>query len=78
MGKSSKGIKTSEFWLSAVATLVGGVLASGLISNALALQMLGGAASLLAALGYSASRAWVKSNEAKASFMVEALKKKAD
>ena len=73
---SSKGVHTSEFWLSASAALVGLVLASGLVSNALALQMLGGAASLLAALGYSASRTLVKTSEAKASALVAAVEKK--
>ena len=60
------GVKSSEFWLSAIAALVGGVLASGVVSNALALQLLGGIGTFLATIGYSTSRAWVKSNEAKA------------
>jgi hypothetical protein len=70
------GVKSSEFWLSAIAAIVGGVLASGAVSNALALQVLGGAATLLAALGYSTSRAWVKSSEAKADALKVAVEKK--
>ena len=68
------GVKTSEFWLSLAAVIVGGVLASGAVTNELALQVLGGAATLLAALGYNTARAWVKSNEAKGSALVEAAK----
>ena len=65
MGSSSRGIKTSEFWLSALAALIGGVLASGAVSNALALQLLGGVGTFLATIGYSTSRAWVKAAESK-------------
>lgn len=74
MSNSSKGVKTSEFWLSLAACVVGGLLASGVVSSALALQVLGGAATLLAALGYTTTRAWVKSNEAKGAALVEAAK----
>ena len=70
------GVKSSEFWLSMAAVIVGGVLASGAVSNELALQVLGGAATLLAALGYSTSRAWVKSAEAKAEAIKAAVEKK--
>ena len=74
MAKAGKN--TTEFWLSMVAVIVGGVLASGAVSNALALQVLGGAATLLAALGYSTTRAWVKSSEAKSEAIKAALEKK--
>jgi len=70
------GVKSSEFWLSLGACLVGALLASGAVSNALALQVLGGAATLLAALGYSTTRAWVKSSEAKAEAIKAAIEKK--
>jgi hypothetical protein len=70
------GVKSSEFWLSAIAALVGGVLASGVVSNALALQLLGGIGTFLATIGYSTSRAWVKSNEAKAEAIKAAVEKK--
>jgi len=73
---SSRGIKTSEFWLSALAALIGGVLASGVVSSALALQLLGGVGTFLATIGYSTSRAWVKSNEAKAEMIKAAIEKK--
>jgi len=87
MDNSSRGIKTSEFWLSALAALIGGVLASGVVSSALALQLLGGigtflatigysTGTFLATIGYSTSRAWVKSSEAKASAIRAAIEKK--
>jgi len=70
------GVKSSEFWLSALAALIGGVLASGVVSNALALQLLGGVGTFLATIGYSTGRAWVKSNEAKAEMIKAAIEKK--
>ena len=76
MDNSSRGIKTSEFWLSALAALIGGVLASGVVSSGLALQLLGGIGTFLATIGYSTSRAWVKSSEAKASAIRAAVEKK--
>ena len=70
------GVKSSEFWLSAIAALVGGVLASGAVSNSLALQLLGGASTLLAALGYSTGRAWIKAAESKSEAIKAAVEKK--
>jgi len=61
-----KGIATSEFWLSLIATLLGFLLASGLLDDvgedSWISKLIGGAVAVLASLGYSASRAKVKSN----------------
>jgi len=56
------GIRTTEFWLSSVALLLGLVLASGAIpEGGLAAQIIGGVLSVLSSLGYTASRTKVKS-----------------
>lgn len=60
------GYRTTEFWLSLIAMLVGVALASGLVSNEFALQALGFVQSTLAAIGYAGCRGWVKSSTAKA------------
>lgn len=76
--KTKPGWKTTEFWLSMVAFIVGALLASGAISNDVMLQVLGGAAVVLNALGYSVSRSLVKSGEAKANAqasLVDLMKK---
>lgn len=55
------GYKSTEFWLSAVATLLGIVLASGAIPEGGTIaQIVGGILSVLASLGYTASRTQVK------------------
>jgi hypothetical protein len=55
------GWKTSEFWLSLAAVLVGFMLEAGLFGEeSLAFKGLGMAASVLAALGYTAGRSLVK------------------
>ncbi len=62
----SKGYKTTEFWISLLAMVVGALLASGafddssLVSKALALV-----SSALVAAGYSVSRAMTKGSAAK-------------
>ena len=59
--KKRPGFKTSEFWLSSTATILGIALASGLIADGgTAAQIVGGALSILASLGYTASRTQVK------------------
>ena len=58
------GYKTTEFWLSTAATVVGLVLASGALpeqADNLWVRLIGGIVAVLAALGYTASRAKVKS-----------------
>ena len=55
------GFKTTEFWLTSLAAIVGMVIASGAVPEAgLAGQIIGGAAAVLGQLGYSVSRAIVK------------------
>lgn len=55
------GYKSTEFWLSLVATLIGGLLASGVIpTDGVWGTITGLVTGLLASLGYSVSRAWVK------------------
>jgi len=62
----TKGYKTSEFWLSYFAVLVGAVMSSGAIESNVILQGLGLVASTLAALGYSGARAITKAGDSKA------------
>lgn len=65
------GWQTSEFWLALAAMVVGSLLAAGVFPAAGAVaQVLGFVASVLATLGYTYSRAVVKSTDAK----VEATK----
>ena len=55
------GYKTTEFWLSAVAVLLGLAMASGLIPSDSAWdQAVGLVVSALAAMGYTGARAGVK------------------
>ena len=60
------GYKTTEFWLSLLATLLGFLLASGAMDGVAEeswiARLVGGAVAVLASLGYSASRAKVKSS----------------
>lgn len=58
------GYKTTEFWLSAVATIVGLVLASGIVpSNGPWVQVTGLITGVLGALGYTVSRGSVKASQ---------------
>lgn len=73
------GYKSTEFWLSLAATIVGFVLASGFLNpadpeEARILQVLGFVAAILAQLGYTASRAYVKGGETKAKALAEIAK----
>lgn len=68
-----KGIKTTEFWLSVIAMLVGALLASGLIGEgSIWGQVLGVVSSALAAMGYSVARGLYKRGEAATARAVEA------
>ena len=60
------GYRTSEFYLTLVACVVGALLGSGWIVNDTALQGLGIMSSALAALGYTGGRAFTKSANSKA------------
>jgi hypothetical protein len=56
-----KGIKTTEFWFSAVAAIVGLLYASGLIApDSGGDKMLGLVGSILASMGYTISRGMAK------------------
>ena len=71
---SKPGFKTSEWWLSLAALITGALLSSGLVSNSLALQCIGGVATLLTALGYQVSRSFVKTSESRSAALMEASK----
>ena len=71
---SKPGFKTSEWWLSLAALITGALLSSGLVSNSLALQCIGGVATLLTALGYQVSRSFVKTSEKRSEALMEASK----
>ena len=59
------GWKTTEFWMSTAALVLGLVLASGALpEGGLAAQIVGGVLSVLSQLGYTAARAQVKAAEA--------------
>jgi len=63
--ETKPGYKTTEFWLSTVATVIGFLLASGLLegqeADSWVMKVVGGVVAVLTALGYNASRAKVKS-----------------
>tara|TARA_R100000808_G_scaffold25091_1_gene61744 strand:- start:9168 stop:9401 length:234 start_codon:yes stop_codon:yes gene_type:complete len=64
---SRSGIRSSEFWLSSITAILGIVLASGAVdleSSSTVSKIVGGAVSILAALGYTVSRSIVKKADA--------------
>ena len=62
------GYKTTEFWLTAAASIVGLVLASGLLQvEGEAFRIVGLGAAVLTSLGYSVSRGQAKAADARAS-----------
>jgi len=64
MAEAKAGYRSSEFWLSAAATVVGLVIASGVLpeqTDNMWVRLIGGVVAVLAALGYTAARAKVKS-----------------
>jgi hypothetical protein len=71
VNETKPGYKTTEFWLSLLATLVGFLMASGLLDSQPAdgwiARVVGGIVAALAALGYSASRAKVKTESSSGS-----------
>jgi hypothetical protein len=69
------GYKTTEFWLSLAAMLIGALLAADVFpSDSPVLKILGVVSSILGALGYQVSRAIVKSSGNKSAALVEASK----
>ena len=62
------GYKSTEFWMSLAAVLVGAVVASGILDETasdLDNRIVGLIVTVLAALGYTATRGIVKANAAK-------------
>ena len=60
---SKPGFKTTEFWLSAIAMILGVVMASGAVHDGgIVAQIAGGVLSVLSSLGYTAARTKVKVN----------------
>lgn len=69
------GIRTTEFWLAACATIIAGITASGLVETGSAFdKVITLIAGVLASLGYTAGRAWVKAADTKAKAVLEAAK----
>ncbi len=72
----TKGYRTTEFWLSLAAILLGAVMASGalddLASDHWLVRVFGIAASVLGALGYTAARGFVKAKASAGAALVEA------
>ena len=61
MNESKPGYKTTEFWLSFAALIVGASFASGVFpTESTGEKLLGLAATVLTALGYTVSRTMVK------------------
>ena len=63
------GWKTTEFWLTMAAMLVGAVMASGIleaIEGDIDNKLVGMIAMVLSGLGYSVNRMWVKGSDSKA------------
>lgn len=61
MNESKPGYKTTEFWLSFAALVVGAAFASGVFpAESSGEKLLGLAATVLTALGYTVSRTMVK------------------
>ena len=71
---SKPGFKTSEWWLSLAALIISALLSSGLVSNSLALQCIGGVSSVLVALGYSTGRNFLKASESRSAALMEVSK----
>ena len=64
-GSPKPGFRSSEFWLSTIATIGGILLASGALADGSApAQITGGILAVLASLGYTASRTSLKKQDA--------------
>ena len=65
MNETKPGYRMTEFWLSVLATLLGFLLASGVMDavpeESWIAKLIGGVVAVPATLGYSATRAKVKS-----------------
>jgi hypothetical protein len=66
------GFKTSEFWLSTLVILCGILMSSGAIAEeSTAARIIGGIMAVLAALGYTGTRAQVKKTESANALEIE-------
>lgn len=64
--KTKPGIKTTEFWFTLAAQIIGGTLASGVLGNDSPLSVaLGAGMMVLSGLGYGYGRARVKTEDAR-------------
>jgi len=71
------GYKTTEFWLTTLAVIVGLVMSSGILEETETIwdnKIVGLIVSILAALGYTAARAVTKMSAVKGAAIVEAAK----
>lgn len=75
--ETKPGYKTTEFWLSLAAIVIGAVMASGALDQLggdhWLVKVIGIAASVLGALGYTAVRGFTKIGEAKAAAVASAV-----
>jgi hypothetical protein len=72
------GYRSTEFWLSAIAAVVGLIISSGALeAGSTAAQIVGVVASALVAMGYTAARGRVKADAEKAKGAAEAAKAEA-
>lgn len=75
-----KGYKTTEFWMSLAAVLLGALMASGLLDGLgqdhWAIKVMGLVTTVLGALGYTAARGLVKANGHKQKALAEIAAKK--
>lgn len=66
MEKMKPGIKTTEFWLTLAANVIGATLASGVLGDGTQIETIAGAAMmLLAGGGYTYGRAKVKAEDSR-------------
>lgn len=73
--ETKSGWKTTEFWLSLLAMLLGAIAAAGVVPGGSVWEkVIGLAVSALAAMGYSVSRGLYKKGEASVARAVEAKK----
>ena len=69
------GWKSSELYLSLLPTILGAVMASGLVADgSVAAKVIGAVLAVLGVLGYTAGRSFVKASGNKAAAFVEATK----
>lgn len=65
---ATPGYKTAAFWLTLVATLLGGAVASGATDSGAVAQVLGFTVAALSSVGYASIRAWKKGADGKPAY----------